>query len=126
MTLLRKSLIALQLSLREGFEVKVTEAHMKGKPVVAYRTGGIPLQIQDGVDGFLIDVGDTTRVADCLYNLLVNQDEYRKMSQNAASLFNRDYLTVSNAVCWLFLGLELAEKGKIEGDYQYVKELASR
>lgn len=41
-TLLRGCVIAMQLSLREGFEVKVTEALMKGKPVVAYRTGGIP------------------------------------------------------------------------------------
>jgi alpha,alpha-trehalose phosphorylase (configuration-retaining) len=41
-TLLRGSDIALQLSLREGFEVKVTEALAKGKPVIAYRTGGIP------------------------------------------------------------------------------------
>jgi glycosyltransferase involved in cell wall biosynthesis len=42
-TLLRKSAVALQLSIKEGFEVKVTEALMKGKPVIAYKVGGIPL-----------------------------------------------------------------------------------
>lgn len=42
---LRGALCALQLSHREGFEVKVTEAIAKGVPVVAYRTGGIPFQV---------------------------------------------------------------------------------
>jgi glycosyltransferase involved in cell wall biosynthesis len=125
-TLLRKSTVALQLSIREGFEVKVTEALMKGKPVVAYRTGGIPLQIEDGVDGFLVDVGDTAHVAHHLSELLTDTDLYRRISNAAAYLHNNtDFLTVSNAICWLFLALWLLEKGEIEGYYQDVKTLAS-
>lgn len=126
-TLLRKCTVALQLSVREGFEVKVTEALMKGKPVVAYRAGGIPLQIQDGVDGFLIDVGDTTQVAHHLSELLTDADRYQRMSRAAACLYNNtDYLTASNAICWLFLALWLLEKGTIEGYYRDVKALAYR
>src|SRR5260370_21068430 len=71
-TLLRKCTVALQLSLKEGFEVKVTEALMKGKPVIAYRAGGIPLQIQGGRDGFLVAVGDTRQVTQHLYHVLPN------------------------------------------------------
>lgn len=37
--------IALQLSTREGFEVKVSEAIHTGIPIIACRTGGIPLQV---------------------------------------------------------------------------------
>lgn len=54
---LRQAAIALQLSLREGFEVKVTEAILKGVPVIATRVGGIPLQVIDGETGFLVDSG---------------------------------------------------------------------
>lgn len=126
-TLLRKCTVALQLSIREGFEVKVTEALMKGKPVVAYRTGGIPLQIEDGLDGFLVDAGDTLHVAHHLYGLLTDADHYQQMSRAAACLYNnQDYLTVSNAICWLFLALWLLEKGHIEGYYRSVKTLASQ
>lgn len=37
--------IALQLSSREGFEVKVSEALHAGCPVVTTCSGGIPLQV---------------------------------------------------------------------------------
>lgn len=47
--------VVLQKSLREGFGLTVTEAMWKNKPVVAGRVGGIMLQIEDGVDGFLVD-----------------------------------------------------------------------
>jgi glycosyltransferase involved in cell wall biosynthesis len=126
-TLLRKCSVALQLSIREGFEVKVTEALMKGKPVVAYRTGGIPLQIEDGLDGFLVDVGDHLHVVHHLYRLLTDADLSQRMSRAAACLYNnQEYLTVSNAICWLFLALWLLEKGRIEGYYRSVKTLASQ
>jgi len=125
-TLIRKSTIALQLSIKEGFEIKVTEALLKGKPVIAYRVGGIPLQIDDSVTGYLVEVGDTTLVADHLYTLLTDQDRYQKMSEAATRLANRDYLTIPNAICWLYLAIMLLKEETIEGDYQWVLELARR
>jgi glycosyltransferase involved in cell wall biosynthesis len=50
-SLARMSRVGLQLSIREGFEVKVTELLLKGVPVVIYDTGGMPLQVQHGVNG---------------------------------------------------------------------------
>lgn len=50
----RTATVVLQKSLREGFGLAVSEALWKGVPVVAGATGGIPLQLQDGVGGFLI------------------------------------------------------------------------
>lgn len=47
--------ICLQKSIREGFGLTVTEALWKGRPTVAGNVGGIPLQIEDGVGGFLVD-----------------------------------------------------------------------
>lgn len=47
--------VALQLSIREGFGLAVTEALWKGVPVVATNVGGIPLQVIDGVTGFLVN-----------------------------------------------------------------------
>lgn len=47
--------VALQLSIKEGFGLTVTEALWKGVPVVAKRAGGIALQVIDGSTGFLID-----------------------------------------------------------------------
>jgi trehalose synthase len=47
--------VAIQKSLREGFGLVVSETLWSRTPVVAARVGGIPLQLQDRVGGFLVD-----------------------------------------------------------------------
>jgi trehalose synthase len=47
--------VAMQKSIREGFGLTVTEALWKGRPVIGGNVGGIPLQITDGVSGYLVD-----------------------------------------------------------------------
>ncbi|GAC1474391.1 MAG: hypothetical protein PVS3B1_21140 [Ktedonobacteraceae bacterium] len=123
-TLLRKSMVVLQLSIKEGFEVKVTEALMKGKPMIAYRVGGIPLQVEDGVNGHLVEVGATTQVAEHLFTLLTDEQIYASMSKAATELANTDYLTIPNAICWLYLSLQLLKGAEMNGQYQWVKALA--
>jgi trehalose synthase len=51
----RASEVLIQKSLREGFGLTVAEALWKERPVVAGNVGGIPLQVQDGVSGYLVD-----------------------------------------------------------------------
>jgi trehalose synthase len=47
--------VVLQKSIREGFGLTVSEALWKARPTVAGNVGGIPLQIQDGTSGFLVN-----------------------------------------------------------------------
>lgn len=47
--------VVLQKSLREGFGLVVSEALWKGTPVVAGRAGGIPMQMPEGIGGYLVD-----------------------------------------------------------------------
>ncbi len=55
--------ICLQKSIREGFGLTVTEALWKGRPTVAGNVGGIPLQIEDGISGFLVNSPASARSA---------------------------------------------------------------
>lgn len=66
----RSSTVIMQKSLREGFGLTVTEAMWKGTPVVASRVGGIPLQITDGVNGYLVDPNDIEGTAERVTALL--------------------------------------------------------
>ena len=50
----RAATVILQKSVKEGFGLTVSEAMWKGKPVIGGATGGIPLQIIHGVNGFLV------------------------------------------------------------------------
>jgi trehalose synthase len=49
------SAVVVQKSTREGFGLVVSEGMWKGKPVVGGAVGGITLQIEDGVSGYLVD-----------------------------------------------------------------------
>jgi trehalose synthase len=64
----RLSRVVIQKSLREGFGLVVSEALWKGTPVVAGRAGGIPMQMPEGIGGFLVDSIDecARRVAELL------------------------------------------------------------
>ena len=45
----------IQKSTREGFGLTVSEALWKARPFIGGDVGGIPLQIENGVTGFLVD-----------------------------------------------------------------------
>ena len=97
--LLSGALAAFQLSIREGFEIKVTEALIKGVPVIAYASGGIPLQIIDGYDGYLFPVGAFELVAAKMREMVDNPGLVRSLKKPAHC---RDWLlTPSNALRWL-------------------------
>jgi trehalose synthase len=46
--------VVIQKSTREGFGLTVSEAIWKARPFIGGDVGGIPLQIEDGVTGFLV------------------------------------------------------------------------
>lgn len=56
-------------SANEGTPVVVIEALAAGRPVVATRVGGVPDVLHDGVDGFLVEPGDTGAIAAALERL---------------------------------------------------------
>jgi len=64
--------VIVQKSTREGFCLCVTEGLWKGRPVVASRVGGIPIQIEDGENGFLVDPYDYQGFADRIVEILRN------------------------------------------------------
>ncbi|WP_265108866.1 glycosyltransferase [Halosolutus halophilus] len=62
--------VVLQKSLREGFALTVAEALWKETPVVGSNVGGIPLQIEDGANGYLVEPDDIAATADRVTRLL--------------------------------------------------------
>jgi trehalose synthase len=56
----RLTRVALQRSIREGFGLVASEALWKGTPVIGGPDGGLPLQVRDGVDGYLTESTEET------------------------------------------------------------------
>jgi trehalose synthase len=67
--------VVVQKSIREGFGLVVSEALWKGTPVVAGRAGGIPLQLEDGRSGYLVD--SVQECAQRVEELLADPDRRR-------------------------------------------------
>ena len=123
--LLSNARVALQLSTREGFEVKVSEALHKGVPVIATTAGGIPLQVQHEKSGFLVEPGDAAAVGKHLDALFSNEQRYQAMSQYAAEHVSDEVGTVGNAVCWMYLADRMSrEQDKLESSGRWVWDLA--
>ncbi|EXJ87451.1 hypothetical protein A1O3_04411 [Capronia epimyces CBS 606.96] len=116
--------VALQLSTREGFEVKVSEALHKGKPIIATRAGGIPLQIEDNKSGFLVERGDHEAVAKHLYDLVNDYDLYEEMSEYARTHVSDEVHTVGNALSWLYLASSVAGGKTLEPNERWINDLA--
>ncbi|KAF9533447.1 trehalose phosphorylase [Crepidotus variabilis] len=121
--LMSNARIAVQLSTREGFEVKVSEALHAGKPVIACRTGGIPLQIQHGKSGFLTTPGDNDAVAKHLFDLYTDEGLYRQMSQFARTHVSDEVGTVGNAAAWLYLAVMYSRGIKIKPNGAWLNDL---
>ena len=70
------SSVLMQKSTREGFGLTVTEAMWKGKPMIGGDAGGIRLQIEDGVSGYLVSSPD--ECADRLVTLMTDSRPRRE------------------------------------------------
>jgi trehalose synthase len=86
------SRVVLQKSTREGFCLAVTEAMWKGTPVVASRIGGIPSQIEDGRNGFLLDPMDLNGFADRIIHLLRHPKDGAELGQRARQTVREKFL----------------------------------
>jgi N-acetyl-alpha-D-glucosaminyl L-malate synthase BshA len=62
--------VMLVPSEMESFGLAALEAMACGVPAVASRVGGLPEVVTDGVDGYLVAVGDTNAVAEAALRLL--------------------------------------------------------
>jgi len=123
-TLISVSHIVLQLSTREGFEVKVSEAIHKGKPIIAANAGGIPLQVQHGKNGYIVEPGDSHAVAKHLLDLCTDDDLYAQMSKYAKNSVSDEVSTVGNALSWFYLANKWVNHGGLVPNGRWVNDLA--
>lgn len=119
--------IILQLSTREGFEIKVSEALHAGVPVIVSNEGGIPTQVKENVNGFFVTPGDYKAVADHMLSLWTDADLHAKMSEAARTGVSDEVGTVGNALGWFYLAAKWAELGTkpgLPGQERWVNDMA--
>jgi trehalose synthase len=88
----RASDVAIQKSIREGFGLTVAEAMWKERPVIGGDAGGIRLQVEEGVTGYLVSSQD-----DCarrLVELLRDEDLRARMGRAGRDRVRKHFLTL--------------------------------
>jgi colanic acid/amylovoran biosynthesis glycosyltransferase len=82
-------------SLSEGISNAVLEAMAAGLPVVSTRCGGMAEVVEDGVNGILVDVGDTSAMCDHLAEIASSPDT-RALLGSAAAATADTHLDISH------------------------------
>ncbi len=95
------SAAVVQKSIREGFGLTVAEALWKAKPTVGGRVGGIAVQIEDGVTGWLVD--SSAACARACLEILADPDEGRRRGLRGKERVRKDFLTPRLLRDWLAL-----------------------
>ena len=87
--------VIVQKSIREGFGLTVTEAMWKGKPVIGGAVGGIVLQLQDYVTGFLVHSPEG-----CAFRIryLLHRPEMAKRMGQLAREFVRQHFLITRSL----------------------------
>jgi trehalose synthase len=106
----RLSDVVVQKSIREGFGLVVSESLWKGTPVVAGRTGGIPLQMADGVGGVLVD--DVAGAAAAILDLLRDREKARELGRAGHERVYQHFLLPRLLLSELMLLTDLRSPGQ--------------
>jgi len=70
-------------SEQESFGLAALEAMVQKVPVISTNAGGLPEVNQEGVSGYLCEVGDVDRMAEKAVSILTNPEQHQKMKQQA-------------------------------------------
>ncbi len=97
--------IVVQKSVREGFGLTVTEALWKGRPTIAGNVGGIPLQIEDGVSGYLVSSPEET--AKRCIEILEDPELGRRLAREGKERARERFLSPRLLRDWLKLFTDL-------------------
>ena len=81
--LYRSSHLFIFLSIWEGYGMVVAEASSFGVPVIASRLPSLEPLLDDGYNGFFVDLFDLNKIAEKIDLLLENDNLRKEMSQNA-------------------------------------------
>lgn len=97
-------------SYREGTPRVITEAMASGLPVVATDIAGVPEQVEDGENGYLVAPGDAAALADrleCLLDDPARRERFGTASRERADRFSADAMLAD---------LDAVYRAVLEGD----------
>ena len=103
----------LHAAYADNFPTTILEAFACGTPVIATKVGGIPEQIEDGVNGFLVPMNDSNQMAVRILNIFENDELRLSLGDNAAKIASLKYDKKTMAENYLSWYQEIIDKQQI-------------
>ncbi len=97
----RRAAVVFQKSIKEGFGLTVAEALYKKTPVIASNVGGISLQIQDGISGYLVEPNDIDDAAKKAIHIIKNPDLAKQMGEAGHAYVKQNFLITTHLNNWI-------------------------
>ncbi len=96
--------VAVLCSESEGFSNAILEYMRAGRPIICTNTGGNPELIQDGVNGFLVPVGNVDALSDRLGRLLFDRELAQRLGDAARksirSTYSHTRMVTEQMICY--------------------------
>ena len=83
--------LVLLCSYIEGLPLTPLEAFSQGVPVIATNIPGTNEEIEDGVNGYLVNIKDIDRFKKKIMNIYNNNEEYIIMKKSCIEVFNKKF-----------------------------------
>jgi glycosyltransferase involved in cell wall biosynthesis len=102
--ILEQSSIGILTSKSEGLPVALLEYGWYKKPIVVTNVGEIPLLIEDGVNGFVVEAGESQLFYNSLIQLIENESlqvDFGKALQNSISKNYSEQTAIKHYLNWL-------------------------
>jgi trehalose synthase len=99
----RTSSVIVQKSIKEGFAITVSEALWKGTPVVTSNVGGIPSQVIDGKNGYVLEPRDYTGFAEKITYLIKHPAIAKKMGEFGKEHVKNNFLITRHLLDYIRL-----------------------
>lgn len=99
----RASSVVIQKSLKEGFAITVSEALWKGTPIVASNVGGIPSQVIDGKNGYLLNPLDFQGFAEKITYLIKHPTIAKNMGKYGKNYVKNNFLITRHLLDYIQL-----------------------
>jgi len=83
--------LAILPSHTENFGLSIAEAEACGLPIVSYRVGGIPEEVEDGSTALLVDLFDISQLADAIIQLINDPQKAREMGHLGSRFIRENF-----------------------------------
>ena len=90
-SLYHEAAVYVQPSLYEPCAITILEAMSMKKPVVATRVGGFPEVITNGVEGLLVEPGNSSQLAEAITNVLSGSSCRERFGSNARKRVEKEF-----------------------------------